>query len=435
MTAISRKILFLTFFFIFLLAAPTIILYSQGYRLSIPPQNGKILVKTGGLFVKAYPKQVDIYINGNLAKKTDIFFGSNLIENLMPKKYEIEVKKDGYHTWEKQLEIREKQVTEAKYVMLFPENPSFAIAAEGVNRFWPSPDGTKIILYSEATDGWSLKLFNVENGLKSQLAGETDISPDGADLISLEWSGDSKEVDILVNLPNEQKYYFLNVDRISPQLILKDAPAPLPDGTLANRKSGNYLYYLDRSGFLFKKNTLDSQIDKMNDKPISIAEKTAYRIWDFNGFIFLADSQSLYGLDPKNKEFQKIFDGLASDLKMSPDGTKISYFSNSELWVYYIKENTEEPKKTVGDKLFIVRLSEKIQDCAWINSDYLAFSSGGNIKIAEMDDRDKLNVIDLVKFSAKDESATEQQQRLFWENNKKTFYVLNGNSLYQAQIK
>jgi hypothetical protein len=173
----------------------------------------------------------------------------------------------------------------------------------------------------------------------------------------------------------------------------------------------------------------------MNEKPISIAEKAAYKIWDFNGFIFLADNQSLYALDPKAKEFQKIFDGLASDLKMSPDDGKISYFSNSELWVYYIKESAEEPKKTVGDKLFIVRLSEKIQDCAWINSDYLAFSSGGNIKIAEMDDRDKLNVIDLVKFSAKDESTTGQQQSLFWENNKKTFYVLNGNNLYQAEIK
>jgi hypothetical protein len=416
-----------------MLAAPTIILYSQGYRLSIPPQNGKILVKTGGLFVKAAPKQADIYINGNLSKKTDIFFGSSLIENLMPKKYDIEIRKEGYHAWKKQLEIKEKQVTEVKYVTLFPQNPSFAVAAEGVNKFWPSPDGTKIILYSEATDGWSIKLFDVENGLKSQLAEESDIAPDGANLVSLEWSQDNKKINILANLHDEQRYYSLNVDRPAPQLIREDTRVSLPDGAVADKISGTILYYLDKSGFLFKKDTVSSQIEKINEKSIPIDEKTTPRIWDINGVIFLSDGQSLYVFVAKDKEFQKIFDGLASDLEISPDVAKIAYFSNSELWVYYLKEKTDEPKKAAGDKLFIVRLSEKIQDCAWINADYLAFSSGGNIKIAEMDDRDKLNVIDLVKFSGNDKSSANQN--LFWENNKKNFYILDGTNLYQAEIK
>jgi hypothetical protein len=416
-----------------MLAAPTIILYSQGYRLSIPPQNGKILVKTGGLFVKAAPRQADVYINGNLSKKTDIFFGSGLIENLMPKKYNIEIRKEGYHSWEKQLEIREKQVTEVKYVTLFPQKPAFAIAAEGVNKFWPSPDGTKIILYNEATNGWSIKLFNVENGLKSQLAEESDISADGAKLENLEWSQDAKKITITAGLHNEQRYYSLNVDRLSPQLIREDNPVFAPEGSVADKLSGNILYYLDKSGFLFKKNTISSQIEKINEKPIPIDEKTTHKIWDINGFIFLSDDKNLYIFNGKAKEFQKIFDGLASNLEISPDGAKIAYFSNSELWVYYLKEKTDEPKKAVGDKLFIVRLSEKIQDCAWINADYLAFSSGGNVKIAEMDDRDKLNVIDLVKFSGNGGSGANQN--LFWENNKKNFYVLDGTNFYQAEIK
>lgn len=433
MTASSRKILFLTFFCLFLLAAPSIILYSQGYRLSIPPQNGKIIVKTGGLFVKATPKQADIYVNGSLSKKTDIFFGSSLIENLMPKKYDIEIRKEGYHAWKKQLEIREKQVTEIKYVTLFPQNPSFAIAAEGVNRFWPSPDGTKIILYSEATDGWSIKLFNVENGLKSQLAEESDISADGAKLESLEWSQDNKKITITAGLHDEQRYYSLSVDRLSPQLIREDNPVLAPEGSLADKLSDNTLFYLDKSGFLFKKDTVAGQIEKINEKPLPVDEKATHRIWDINGFIFLSDGQNLYVFDYKSQEFQKIFDDLASDLEIAPDGTKIAYFSNSELWVYYLKEKTDEPKKAGGDKLFVVRLSEKIQDSAWINSDYLAFSSGGNVKIAEMDDRDKLNVIDLVKFSGDD--RTESSQNLFWENSKNNFYVLDGTNLYKAEIK
>lgn len=434
MTASSRKILFLIFLCLFLLAAPTIILYSQGYRLSIPPQNGKILVKTGGLFVKAYPKQADIYVNGKLSKKTDIFFGSSLIENLMPKRYAVEIKKYGYHTWVKQLGIEEKQVTEAKYVMLFPENPPFATAADAVDKFWPSPDGKKIVLYSETPEGWSLKLYNVENNLKSQLAEDTDISPEGSGLSSLEWSSDGKEIVILAKLHDEERYYSINVERMSPQLIRKDSPAPLPEGALAQKTAGNALYYLDRSGYLFKKNKLAELAEKINEKPFETTEKSVYRIWDLNGSIFLAENQNLYVLDQKTKQFQKIFDSLVSDLKPSPDGTKIAYFSNSELWVYYTKEIQEEPKKSAGDKLFIVRLSEKIQDCTWINADYLAFLSGENLKISETDNRDKLNIIDLAKFSRQDGTETSRQS-LFWENNTSSLYVLNGRNLYKTEIK
>ena len=100
MTKRTRTILFLICFLLFLLAAPSAILYSQGYRLDF---ENKKLTQTGGFFLKAEPKQVEIYIDGKLVKKTDFFFGSALIENLLPKRYKIEIKKEGYHPWEKKI--------------------------------------------------------------------------------------------------------------------------------------------------------------------------------------------------------------------------------------------------------------------------------------------------------------------------------------------
>lgn len=82
----------------FLLIAPSIVLYSQGYRIDF--ENKKI-TQTGGLFLKISPKQADIYLNGKLSRKTDFFFGSALIENLLPKKYKLEIKKTGYQSWKK----------------------------------------------------------------------------------------------------------------------------------------------------------------------------------------------------------------------------------------------------------------------------------------------------------------------------------------------
>lgn len=433
MTAKSRKILFFVFVCFFFMAAPTIILYSQGYRLSIPSANGKYFVKTGGLFVKTYPKQTDIYINGNLSKKTDIFFGSSLIENLLPKKYKIEVRKEGYYTWQKELAINEKEVTEAKYVVLFPQNPAFDVAAEGASNFWPSPDGKKIILYENPGGNWSLKLYDVDKGLKSQLADESDISVDGANLTKVEWSSDSKAIDLSVNLRSEQRNYTLSVERPSPQLIRKNDPSLVPQNILAFEKTPGAIYYLDQTGFVYKKDPATSEAAKINEKSFPQTKGKDYQIWVLDNELFVAESQNLYFYNPKAGDFEKIFENLASDLKLSPDGGKVAYFSNSELWVFFLKDSSEEPRKSAGDKLFIVRLSEKIQDCAWLNPDYLVFSSGGNVKISEIDSRDRLNMIDLVKFTQPG-NDTEQKQTLFWDNNSRSLYVLNNGNLYKAAV-
>ena len=83
MTKKMRKILFLLCLFLFLLIAPTAILYSQGYRLDF---ENKKFTQTGGIFLKILPKQVEVYLDGKLRDKTDFFFGSILIEDLLPKK-------------------------------------------------------------------------------------------------------------------------------------------------------------------------------------------------------------------------------------------------------------------------------------------------------------------------------------------------------------
>src|SRR5512136_336523 len=117
MTKKSRTILFSICVFLFLVIASISVLYSQGYRFDFAD---KKLTQTGGFYIKTNPKQAYIYLNGESEKKTDFLFGSALIENLIPKKYKIEAKKEGYQSWEKTLEIKEKEVTEAKYVMLLP---------------------------------------------------------------------------------------------------------------------------------------------------------------------------------------------------------------------------------------------------------------------------------------------------------------------------
>ncbi|MEK7503802.1 MAG: hypothetical protein AAB577_02360 [Patescibacteria group bacterium] len=141
MTKKARTILFGICVFLFALTAPTVILYSQGYRFDFET---KKVVQVGGLYFKVAPRSAQVYLNGKLKETTSLFTSSALIENLLPKMYYVEIKKDGYHSWQKTLEVKERQVTDAKNITLFPQNIGFATTSS------PLP---KIIVNATSSDG------------------------------------------------------------------------------------------------------------------------------------------------------------------------------------------------------------------------------------------------------------------------------------------
>ncbi len=435
MTKKTRTILFLIFLILFLLIAPLTILYSQGYRIDI--ENKKI-TQTGGLFLKIIPKQAEIYLNGKLTKKTDFFFGSALIENLLPKKYKIEVKKEGYSSWEKSLEIREKEVTEAKNIVLFPKNINFEILLKNVGSHWVSPDGKKIILYEKASPegpGWALKLYDLEKNLKSHLINEDDISPKSADLVSLEWAQDSKEIFLEVGIEERLKYFAVELDKIPPVLTEKTAPSLPSENIIASQLINGKLYLLDKLGQLFKNG------ERLTQKSFPVKSETEYTLEVFSDFIFLREGENLYQFDSDSKSFEKFFEDIKG-FKISPDNKKMVYFSDSEIWVFFMKEIANQPKRTAGERLFLIRLSEKIKDAFWLNPDYLIFNAGNKIKIAEIDDRDRINIVDVSELppttSEKEETSYGDELQsgggleMFFSQNSKKIYILSNGNLYTS---
>jgi len=413
MTRKTRTVLFLICLFLFLLIAPVTIFYSQGYRFDI---DSKKITQTGGLFLKIEPKQVEIYINGELKKKTDFFFGSALIENLLPKKYKIEIKKEGYYPWEKNLEIKERQVTEVKNIVLFSENPTFNILTAGVKDFWFSPDEKKIILFEESEMGWALKLYDLEKNVKSQLTEERDFYSKGADLLNLEFSEDSNEIYLDIGMKEEEKYFTLKLNKLPPTLTKREI-ATSSENIIASQVFNEDSYYLDKSGYLFKNET------RLTENPFPVKAETEYVLEIFQNFVFLRENQTLYQFNPDLKSFEKCFENI-NFLKISPDFKKIAYFSNSEIWILFLKEVVSQPIKKSGEKVFLVRLSEKINDVFWLNSDYLVFNTGNKIKIAEIDDRDRINMVDIAEF---------ENPKIFFSQKQKKLYILSNGNLYTSE--
>lgn len=248
----TRAILFIVCLFFFLLTAPSVILYSQGYRFD---WEKKKITQTGAFYFKVSPKNADIYINGKFKKRTSGITDSVLIKNLLPNRYEVEITstKEGYYSWKKTLEIKEKQATEAKNIILFPENPNFVLVATT----------TKAI------------------------------------------DGILAEINILEELKNS---------------------------------------------------------------------------------------------------------------KLSPDEKKVVDFNNYEVWILF-RENEK--------KIFLTRFSEKIGKVFWLNNYYLILNAEDKIKIAEIDYRDRINIIDLAEF---------KNLEIFRDRTNKKLYVLSEGNLYSLKI-
>ncbi|HRY52602.1 MAG TPA: PEGA domain-containing protein [Candidatus Portnoybacteria bacterium] len=112
MTRLTRRLLFYSLVLIFILATPPTILYATGYSFD---WQKKAITATGGFYLKSLPEEATILIDGQNKKTTP-----RLVSRLLPKSYSVEIAKEGFHSWQKELTIEPKLVTEARNIILFP---------------------------------------------------------------------------------------------------------------------------------------------------------------------------------------------------------------------------------------------------------------------------------------------------------------------------
>ncbi len=543
MTRRTKRTFFLTLTVFFLITSFSAISYSLGWRFD---WNTKKITQPGLFYFKVLPKSAQIYLNDKLKKKTDFFFGSALIDNLLPKKYRVEIKKEGFYSWEKTLEIKERQATEAKNIVLIPKNPKFTVVSGNIEDVFFSPDNKKIILKEKSvsggesqipSDSWELKLFDMDKNLKSQLIKEKDISPahntmhsvageeKKVRLVNLEFSPNSKRVLLKVELSvpfskqekgdssvkNEEDivYYLLEISKIPPfltpldfldtvgdsednngakkenisnrikqdieeiyfnpqdpqklfilvsetsetnetekelkeiDLIKKKVSSTPLKNIIACKIINNNIYYIDDSGFLNRTDFSFKNQEKLNLIPLEISpvrdsedkkqnqeqdmsnlaeREKEYKIAVSGSNLILKKGSDLYSF-LENKFLQKISDSI-ENFKLAPDSKKLAYFNDREIWILFLEKKYDRPQKENGEKLFLTRFSEKIDNLFWYTNAYLIFNVGNKLKIAEIDERDKINIIELADF---------ENPQIFWNQRNNKLYILSKGNLYYSE--
>ncbi|PIQ71649.1 hypothetical protein COV87_02155, partial [Candidatus Roizmanbacteria bacterium CG11_big_fil_rev_8_21_14_0_20_37_16] len=199
------KILFrLLFFLFFVVVLASVIAYARGYRFDIE----KRLVKSIGIIsATSNPKAAKIFINGELKGVTD----TNL--TLPPENYLVEIKKEGYTSWSKKINLKGELVVNVDPV-LFPVNPSLSpLTNLGIIKAVASDDGDKIVLIASG----SAYLFDATKKTLPFFPPLNKI----VDLILLPNIIDYKNINIIFS-PDQKQVIFASPDEQSYLLFLDE---------------------------------------------------------------------------------------------------------------------------------------------------------------------------------------------------------------------
>ena len=481
----TRRILFYGLVVLFIIAGTGIVFYSRGWRAVIenceiakPLDCSVKFKKTGAIYVETEPKEVVIKINNKIFKdKSGLIQKGTLIGGLPPKTYKVEVEKNGYLPWLKNLKVESSLVAEGIKIILIPEKIKKTPVSTGqpVKNFWFSNRDNFIYKNGENLYYSSFGAAqDKQNSPLSKLRGNEFIvwSQDGEKIISKNTltktyyfynTGDLKKaVNINLTLNNLDKKFTIKKIAFHPaesnRLIVEDKNK-LSILDLGRLKLENIIpepilaWYIENPNIYYIKITQTYSSDAHNPKLIThyylasfnliiktetvMAElppnlKTVSEISASGGNVAITnENKNLYIFNQETKIFKKIADS-AEKLFFSPDNRKIALFDkNGFINIYFLKDYDVSIHKKAGDTIKLSAYGGlEIKNIYWHeNSHHLLvdyFDNKGIRKLdfIEIDDRQPTN-----KYT-----IAEKISDFYYNKDSNKIYISQKDSLYFIEI-
>ena len=152
----KRVVIAILVIFFVLLTACAVIFYARGFSFDF---SNKKIDHTGLLSIATVPQGAQVFLDDRLTSASN-----TTITYLKPKKYKLKLTKDGFNTWEKEIEIRADLTTEVE-ATLYPSIPELKpLTLTGAANPLTSPDGNKLLYSTNDEKGAGLWILDMSSG-------------------------------------------------------------------------------------------------------------------------------------------------------------------------------------------------------------------------------------------------------------------------------
>jgi hypothetical protein len=136
----------------------------------------------------------------------------------------------------------------------------------------------------------------------------------------------------------------------------------------------------------------------MSDNSYQIIIYDEYRI------VLLNKSHDLYiyNKGEENTYFNKLsYDAQGS--QFSDDGKKLLFWTDTEIFTYFVRKSEVQPISFENETISITRLSDQIRNVQWTKDyEHILFTNSDGIKVIEIDNRDHRNMMDVLALNNSD---------------------------------
>lgn len=357
----TRRYLFYGLMALFLVMGLSIVLYAQGWRLDLT--TGRVS-KIGAVFVRSFPDDADIFLNGKPATNQSGFLSKGtLISDLFPKSYSLKLSAPGYDVWHEAADVLPSLVTPFKYAVLIPQNA--ATASSGTVRDFleyqgviatESPSGTitadgtaigKGTIVSATTDrstfvfrnaNGNYYLYNARGGAMENISGA--LAGNGAGSSSIQEVMVHPDDPVIVIAAGQKKIWLFDASEDTVTQIEK-TPATQTVGPWV--AVSNSLIAWTRTKIASGTAELmvyDQFLEEVTDSSTTIPGTNSKLAWINSGLLGMLQADgSLYLYNTGNRTLKKLADD-ATDFSATTDGTAIAVLEHKGIEIFSLNDPT-----------------------------------------------------------------------------------------------
>lgn len=405
--------------------------YTFGYRISWTDFS---IQSTGGIFVTTQPRSATVLIDQG-DHTSSLFSGSLFVQNLKPGTHFIQISKDGFSTWSKNLPVVAHTVTEARAVLV-PVKPAETVLGRGpFTDFMASPNARMFILRERTTkDTFLLTFFSREQqGFLSYADATTrEIAKANQNLpTTINWSGDEQsaiaelgndwvqlsvqdgnviqlaslyqKTDLVKKLPKkprlilphpsaQDQLYILEAENLYLWNTSSRVLRPLLDTVAGVTVQSGRLLILDSlSGFLY-----ETGLDAQSPRQLTLAGIPGLKraeIEQSGDKYFIESNKGYWLFDSEEQNLQVLSTASSTQFYIARNNTL--WWNEHEIWIRWTVPEKELPYFQTAPQEKVFETKQTIQAVFYYpRQDYLIIQLDKTIYVIELDGRgDSRNII------------------------------------------